>query len=334
MRVVELGLGAVGKENIRQLLKRGHEVVGIVDRQEVLDELDLGGLGLKQQDAVIEADLAKCLAAAGPDMLLQATKFDHDDMVDVVTKAAAAKCDIVSINPIVEIRDIFPETYEALDRVAREGGIRVLGVGAVPGFFSDMLPLFMTGACAEVSTVKFSRHNADFSKWGPAVIKAFGFDEMPARFRERTQSGEITLFRSLWQSAYLIARELGWPILETEDIREPLVSTRARNADHVQVKVGNVGGFSHRVVIHSTQSRRIEIEVTGIVDPQGEDEKAATIVEITGEPSMRVELSGDVLLSSGSLASSSARLINSMTALVSGKPGMRTSADLPLIACK
>jgi hypothetical protein len=334
MRVVQLGLGAVGKENIRQLLRRGHQVVGLVDRQEVLDEIDLGDLGLKRGDAVVDTDLARCLTAARPDMLLQATKFDHDDMVDVVTKAVAAKCDIVSINPIVEIRDIFPETYEALDRIARDGGIRVLGVGAVPGFFSDMLPLFMTGACAEVSTVKFSRRNADFSKWGPSVMKAFGFGEAPHVFKERSQQGEITLFRSLWQSANLITRELGWPVLEKEDIKEPLVSARDRNADHIQVEAGNVGGFSHRVVIHSTDARRIEIEVSGIVDPQGEDERAATTVEITGQPSMRVELSGEVLLSSGSLASSSARLINSMTALLSGQPGMRSSADLPLIACK
>jgi 4-hydroxy-tetrahydrodipicolinate reductase len=334
MRVVQLGLGAVGKENIRHLLNRGHEVVGIVDRQEVLDQIDLAELGFKSGDPILDVDLGKCLAASRPDMLLQATKYDPDDMIDVVTKAAAAKCDIVSINPIVDIREIFPETYQALDRIAREGGIRVLGVGAVPGFFSDMLPLFMTGACAEVSAIKFVRRNADFSKWGPAVIKAFGFGEAPELFRERTKNGEITLFRSLWQSAYLIAHQLGWPILDKEDIREPLVSERDRKADHVLVKAGNVGGFSHRVVIHSTDSRTIDIGVTGIVDPRGEDETTATSVEITGSPSMRFELSGDILLSSGSMASSSARLINSMLALVDAKPGLRTSADLPLIVCK
>lgn len=334
MRVVQLGLGAVGKENIRHLVKRGHEVVGIVDRQEVLDGVDLAGLGLKRGDVVLAADLAGCLAAARPDMLLQATKYDPDDMIDVVTKAAAAGCDIVSINPIVDVSEIFPEIHEAIDRIAREGGIRVLGVGAVPGFFSDMLPLFMTGACAEVSAVRFIRRNADFSKWGPAVIKAFGFGETPELFRERTKSGDITLFRSLWQSAYLIAHQLGWPVVSKEDIREPLVSTRDRKADHIHVKAGNVGGFSHRVVIHSTQSRTIDIEVVGIVDPSGDDEKTATWVEITGEPSIRVEITGEVLLSSGSMASSSARILNSMAALASGRPGLRTSADLPLIVCK
>lgn len=331
MRVIQLGYGAVGKENIRQLLNRGHEVVGIVDRREILDAIDLGGFDFKGRSPLLTDDLGECLARSKPDILLQATVWDPDDMIRVIGIAADAKCDVISINPIVDIRQIFPETYAELDRIAIAGGIRVLGVGAVPGFFSDVLPLVLSGVCADVSSVRF-RRCADFSKWGPSVLEKFGFGLTAEAFREGTKAGKITLFRSLWQSAHLIAAELGWPILEKEDIREPLVSDRARTAVHMTTSPGTVGGFRHRVVIHSTEGRTIDLQVAGFIDPKGIEEETAMAIEILGEPQMRVEVSGGVLLSSGSVVSSSARIINSIAALASGKPGVRTTADLRLIS--
>lgn len=333
MRVVQIGYGAVGKENVRQLVRRGHAVVGIVDRPEVLGQIDLAGLESGEARPSLEADLGACLAKCRPDVILQATPFDPDDMLAVVAQAAANRCDLVSINPIVDIRQIFPETYQAIDRIARQGGIRVLGVGAIPGFFSDIFPLFMTGVCAEVKSVRF-RRVADFSKWGLSVMEKFGFGLTPERFDEGAAAGHIGLFRSLWQSAHLIAHELGWPVLDKEDIRAPLVSQRDRTGVHLSIMAGTVGGFTHRVVIHAGEERTIDLQVIGYLDPQGEDERTGMSVEILGEPQLRVDLSGQLLLSEGAMVSSSARMINSMSVIGSGSPGFLTTAELPLISCR
>lgn len=331
MRVLQLGFGAVGKENIRQLLNRGYEVVAIVDRREILDAIDLGGFDFKGTAPLLSENLAECLARTKPDIVLQATVWDPEDMIRVIGAAADAKCDVITINPIVDIRQIFPDVYAELDRTAVAGGIRVLGVGAVPGFFSDVLPLVLSGVCADVSSVRF-RRCADFSKWGPSVLEKFGFGLTAEAFKQGAEAGKITLFRSLWQSAHLIAAELEWPVLDKEDIREPIVSDRARKAVHMDAPAGTVGGFIHRVVIHSTDSRTIDIQVAGFIDPQGGQEETSMAIEIVGDPQMHVEISGGVLLSSGSVVSSSARIINSIPALESGKPGVRTTADLRLIS--
>lgn len=333
MRIVQLGHGAVGKENIRQLVNRGHQVVGIVDKREVLDQIDLTSIGFRGKAPMLDVDLKQCIANSEADLVLQSTAFDPDDMLDVVTHAAAAKCDLITINPMVDIRQMFPELCRSLDQIAKEGGIRVLGVGAIPGFFSDVLPLTFSGACADVSVVKF-RRCADFSKWGPAVLKKFGFGLSPEIFSERIKAGEIALFGSLWQSAKFIAHELRWPIIETEEFKRPLISDRERNAEHMRVAAGSVGGFSHRVVIYSTSLRSIDIEVIGFVDPAGDQEQPGMSVEIIGDPQMRIDIGGDVLQSSGALVSSSARMVNSIGPLLTAPPGLRTTADLPLIACR
>lgn len=331
MRVVQIGYGAVGRENIRQLSKRGYELVGIVDRDDVLARIDSADLlGYKP---VLRQDLGECLRESKAQLVLQATPFDPDDMLRAITQAAKAKCDVVSINPIVDIRAVFPDLYATLNRIAEEGGIRVLGVGIIPGFFSDVFPLVMSGLCADVTTVRF-RRRADFSKWGPSVLERFGFGRSADEFHKGASAGTITLFRALWQSAHLIAHELRWPVTETSEYKEPLVSTRVRKADEMTVQAGTVGGFSHRVVIHSEGGRSIDIEVVGYVGPEGADEVPTMFVEIVGEPSMRIDVGGDVMSSAGAKVASSARMINSIASLANAAPGIRTTAELPEVACR
>jgi hypothetical protein len=56
------------------------------------------------------------------------------------------------------------------------------------------------------------------------------------------------------------------------------------------------------------------------MDPMGDDEKLEMSVEVEGNPQLRVDVQGDVLLSSGSVAGTSARMINSIGPLRTAKP--------------
>lgn len=99
----------------------------------------------------------------------------------------------------------------------------------------------------------------------------------------------------------------------------------------MSVSAGAIGGFCHRIVIHASGSRCIDLEVCGLMDPMGDDEKLEMSVEVEGNPQLRVDVQGDVLLSSGSVAGTSARMINSIGPLRTAKPGLRTTADLRLV---
>lgn len=334
MRVLQLGLGAVGRENIRQLLGKRHAVVAIVDRPEVIDGFDPGDFAFADAPPpTLSSDLAACLAATRPDVVLQATTFEPGDMLEVVRAVAQARADLVSINGIVDIQTLEPQLHAQIDALARGAGIRVLGVGAIPGFFSDMTPLVFSGCCAHVEAIRF-RRRADYSKWGPDVMRRYGFGLSPAAFEAAAAAGQITLFKSLWQSAYFLARELRWSVAEQHEEKRPLISERDRQGAYVSVAAGTVGGFSHRVTLVSDQGCRLELEVVGHLDPDGPDEEPGMALEIAGNAGMRVEISGGVLSGAGSLTSSSARMVNSMEPLRSAAPGLKTTADLPLVACR
>lgn len=333
MRVVQVGFGSVGRENLRQVAKRGYRLVGIVDRPEVLDEFDRAEFGVGGEPPTLESDLAKCLATSKADVVLLSTSYDPAHMLDVVTAAAAAKCDVITANGIVDVAEIDPQLSKDIGRIAEHAGIRVLGVGIVPGFFSDLLPLFLTGLCAEVSAIRFF-DRTDFDKYGADVMRRFGFGLAPEEFDAQAKAGTMGLFERLWQSAHFIAHQLGWPIVKTEEAKQAFVSDRERRGEYALVDAGTVGGFSHRVVIHSTGLRRIDIEVIGYLDASGPEEEPAMVIEILGNPTFRVDLSGDLLLSSGGVTSTSARMVNSIAALAASAPGFRTTADLPVVACR
>jgi len=333
MRVVQVGFGSVGKENLRQLAKRGHQLVGIVDRQEILDGIDLAKLVVRGEPPALESDLAKCLARSKADILLLSTSYDPAHILDVVIKAAAARCDVITANGIVDVIEIDPQLSEAIEQAAKEAGIRVLGVGIVPGFFSDLLPVFLTGLCADVSKIKFL-FRTDFDKYGPDVMRRFGFGLSREEFDAQAKAGTMVLFERLWQSAHFIAHQLGWPISKTEETKQAFVSDRERRGDYALVNAGAVGGFSHQVVIHSTEARRIDLEVVAYLNASGDEETPALFVEIAGNPTFRADFSGEVLLSSGGVVSTSARMVNSIAGLAAVAPGFRTTADLPAVVCQ
>ncbi|WP_454015000.1 hypothetical protein [Aquamicrobium terrae] len=308
--------------------------MAIVDTQKVINGIDLGDFAFGDAaPPMLSSDLSACLATTKPDVILQATTFEVGNMLDVVRAAATAGADLVSINGIVDTEALQPQLHDEIDAVAQKAGIRVLGVGAIPGFFSDFIPLVFTGCCSRVQSINF-RRRADYSKWGPDVMKRYGFGLTPEEFGKATEAGEITLFKSLWQSAYFVARELRWPIIEQFEEKRPIISDRDRKGEHMCIAAGTVGGFSHRVALVSEDGRRLDLEVVGNLDPDGPAEEPGMALEIAGNSGMRVEISGEVLTGAGSMTSSSARMVNSIEPLRAAQPGLRTTADLPLVACR
>lgn len=121
MRVVQLGFGAVGRENVRQLHERGHVVVGIVDTRSDLQDEVLRAFPALDASFAVGPDLAHCLRATRPDVILQATSFKEPEMVDVVRAAAVAGADLVTINGLAFIQRRYPQLFATVDSIARNG---------------------------------------------------------------------------------------------------------------------------------------------------------------------------------------------------------------------
>lgn len=329
MKAVQLGFGAVGRENVRQLVARGHEVVAVVDRLADLGPASLGPAA----GAVAVRDLRSALEAVQADVILEATSFDPDEFLRVVQAAADHRCDLVSANGIVNIARMYPPVHAEADRIARAAGIRVVGAGVVPGFLSDLLPLLLTGACAEVRAIEV-RRRSDFSKWGQDVMTRYGFGLAPPEFERQAHEGRVVLFKNLWQSVHMLADELRWPITATDELKQPHVSARPRRGDHMRIDAGTVGGFIHRVEARCGEGCSIRIQVEGFVEPQGPAEAPALDIQLSGRPDISLSVGGDLLHGAGVMASTSATMVNIAGALQRATPGLKSLADLSPIVCR
>lgn len=208
----------------------------------------------------------------------------------------------------------------------------MLGAGLIPGYLSDLLPVFMTGACARVESVEMKRVS-DFSGWGPDVMRRYGFGLRTPAFDAGVASGEIGLFKALWQSADMIAATLGWNIVGEKEWKEPILSDRVRRGAHVSVEPGEVGGFRHAVQLEDDRGRYVRIEVHGLIDPKGPQELPSNTVTLAGQPGMKLTLEGEICTAAGALAASSARMVNAISRLSQSQPGLRTTTDLPTVVC-
>lgn len=334
MKVVQLGFGAVGRENVRQLLARGHEVVAVVDKV-----ADLGPESLAQACSggafapLAARDIRACLEAVKADVILEATSFEPGEFLRVVRAAADHGCDLVSANGIVNISRMYPQTHTEANQIASAAGIRVVGAGVVPGFLSDLLPLLLTGACAEVNAIEV-RRRSDFSKWGQDVMTRYGFGLAPAEFERQTREGRVVLFKNLWQSVHMLADELRWDIGGSEELKQPHVSARPRRGDHMRIDAGTVGGFIHSVETRCAGDRRIRIQVEGFVEPQGPAEEPALEIHLTGLPDISLTVGGGLLHGGGVMASTSATMVNILGSLHRVAPGLKSVADLSPIVCR
>ena len=145
-KVVLCGMGAIGTEILSYLLKRSHEVVGVVDTdpQKVgRTAAELTGLPL----AVRVAGSIKEVALDGADVVIFSTRSRIPDIVDDISFAASAGADVVTTSEEMA----YPayaggEAAAALDWLAKEKGVTILGVGVIPGFVMVWVPALVISA--------------------------------------------------------------------------------------------------------------------------------------------------------------------------------------------
>src|SRR5262245_28478102 len=99
LRIVQLGLGPIGRESARLAARRGGlRLVGAVDTDPALEGKDLGAL-IDAPEAAglpVEGDLEEALARLRPDVVLQTTGSRLASVMDQIETIVAAKANIAS----------------------------------------------------------------------------------------------------------------------------------------------------------------------------------------------------------------------------------------------
>ncbi len=328
LRVVQMGVGAIGREVCRLVLDRPHlRLVGAIDTDKDLVGRSLSEvLGLKEDCGVtISNDVEGTLDACEPEVVIHTTTSRLPEVVHEIEHAARHGANVVSsTEELLFPRLNRPGEAARLEVAARDNNVAILGTGVNPGFVMDTLAVLATAVCSEVELIECRRVVDAATRRQPLQLKV-GAGLSVAEFNSLLAQGKMGHV-GLTESIALIATALGWQWDNIDQRTEPVIARRDIRTDYVQVRTGQVAGI-HNIGWATVEGReRIRLDLQMYV---GAEEPMDEVV-IRGKPNMTLCIPGGT---PGDLATA-AILVNAVPIIANAEPGLLTMLDIPIIRCR
>ncbi|HKY32544.1 MAG TPA: dihydrodipicolinate reductase [Candidatus Polarisedimenticolia bacterium] len=223
----------------------------------------------------------------------------------------------------------FPEAADPalagkLDRLARERGVALVGAGVNPGFAMDALALALAGASRGISHVTVERVLDPLSR-RRAFQKKVGLGLTYQEASRLVEAGELGHV-GLRQSAWLIARGLGWELTSMEERVRVLCEDEDPASPRRRQRPGaSVSGLHQVLRAREGDRDRITLEMVMAAGVEGPHDA----VTITGTPELKIWIPGGI---PGDEATVSCLVNAALQAASPPRPGLLTLLDLPLRA--
>ena len=319
--VVVLGAGSMGSA-IAKLLrdKPGLRLVGVYARAPGKVTFDPS-----HQQTLVSDQLEALLERTRPEIAIQATCSQIEDALPDICTLIRHGVNVISIaEELAYPSYAHPQQAEVLDRLASARGISVLGTGINPGFVLDLLPIVLSGACQRVDAINATRIN-DLSAYGPRVLADQGVGLTPDAFARHLREGRVRGHHGFEGSLAMVADALGWRLDHIEQSIEPIVSKVRRATPRVVVEPGQVAGCRHRATAYVQGRAAIVLDHPQQVQPELEAVCTGDLLEICGEPHIRLSGSPEI---PGGIATA-ALAVNAIPRVLAAAPGLRSMIDIP-----
>jgi hypothetical protein len=324
IRVLHMGLGPIGAAIVRQVASRqGFRSVGAVDIDPEKVGKDLGqviGLDRKLKVAVSD-DIKKAIKASKPDIVALCTSSALEKVLPQIEAITKAKVPIVSTTEELS----YPyysnkKLAKQIDKLARKGGVAILGTGVNPGFVMDALPITLTGVCERVDAIHIDRLQDARSRRLPFQQK-IGSGLTPEEFQERVQAGTVRHV-GLTESIAMIADAMGWKLSRITDEIKPKIAAKPISSQFLTVKKGHVCGLIQDGTGYRGDKAIITLHMEAYLGaPESYD-----AVRIDGSPALQMKIAGGV---HGDVATASIT-VNSMPKVIAAPAGLHTMRSLPI----
>lgn len=324
VRVAHVGLGAIGREVARLVLRRPD--LRLVAACDISPQLCGASLG-----SVLDEDLAHRVDVVGS--LADASLPDDGDglVVTHTTSSSITTClpDLLAavqagahvVSSCEELSYPWlraPEAAARLDAAARAAGVAVVGTGVNPGFAMDYLPVVLSGAAKRVDSVRVRRVQDAGLRRAPLQAKV-GAGITVAEFDHRVAEGTMGHV-GLAESAQAVAGALGWDPTSATDTIEPVVARVATPSTFGTIEPGRVAGIDQVALVQVDGVERVRLELTMAVGtaPSQDD------IWLTGDLDLHLCIPEGL---HGDLATA-AVVVNTIDSIRHAEPGLRVMSDL------
>lgn len=288
IRVVVLGVGAMGAIATRLLIDKGARIVGAVGRSPTKVGRDLGevaGLG-RQLGVPIESD-ADLVLSRGADIAVVCVGSYLSNMHSHFATCLGHGVNVVTI----EEETVFPWTTapdfaEALDKLARRNGVTLAASGAQDVFWLNLVSTLL-GAAHRVDRVS-GRCMWNVDDYGPEVASHLFIGQPKEAFDDFVASSGWPEFVARQTLEALVAR-LGLTVKTISSdvtpvvLGTPLLSTSL----NAEIPAGHMVGTIDRTFLSTREGPVFEFTMEGRV--YRENEADGNSWQVFGEPDLKLE---------------------------------------------
>jgi 4-hydroxy-tetrahydrodipicolinate reductase len=323
MKVLQIGLGPIGTAISRLLMQKpGWTIVGAVDIDPAKQGRDLGEVaGLEQRLGIpVCGDLPGMLQQP-IDVACLTTVSTFPEVLPTLEALVRA-----GVNVVASTEELFFPYYRyapqatALDTLAKQHGMSILGTGLNPGFMMDTLVLMLTSMCQRITRIAVTRV-VNASGGRRSLHKKIGVGLTPETFAEEAAQHHIGV-GSLVDSVAFLAHVLQWHLDDVKERFVPVIANKPLAAAQCQVQTGQVCGIRHTVkgIAHGKEAISLDVRM------YLEAENARDLLYLEGTPTFESTIKGlDI-----DDAAAAALLVNMAPLVYQASPGLLTVNNLPL----
>ncbi len=242
MNIGIYGFGSIGRLLAKYALKRGYEIIGVVDIDEKLMGKDIGEMiGLDEEYGVEVVNDPIVLSDA--DIVFHATSSYLDKIYPQLISVIELGVDIISTCETLAYPYYrYPVLARKLDEYARIYGSTVIGTGINPGFITDTLAIIMASSLPVIEKIHVVR-SIDASKRRTSFQEKIGVGKDPENIRKLLREGKITGHVGYIESIYLIADSIGVELSHVEEGQDIVIAEKDIVVNNIRVDKGKVKGI-------------------------------------------------------------------------------------------
>jgi 4-hydroxy-tetrahydrodipicolinate reductase len=325
VHVAHVGLGAIGREVVRLLMRREDlRLVGVCDIDPELVGRRIG--------SVLGGDTGGDTDGAGVTIAERLPEVSGDGLVVThTTSSSLARCLPELLTAVEAGASVVssceelsypwvqaPEAAARLDAAARAAGTAVVGTGVNPGFAMDYLPVVLSGAAKRVDSVRVHRVQDAGRRREPLQAKV-GAGITVEEFGRRVASGTMGHV-GLTESAQAVAAALGWDATGATETIEPVLAAAPTPSAFGTIEPGRIAGIDQVavVVVDGVERVRLHLQMAVGIGPSQDD------IWLTGEPDLHLTVPDGL---HGDLATAAA-LVNTIGSVRHAEPGLRVMSEL------
>lgn len=329
-KVALWGFGHMNKIILTYLKEKGYNLVAVVGHHDAgKDAGEVAGAGPIGVPITHADEGAKIISETKPVVCILATRSFLKDLAKPMRILAENRVNVITIGEEAFYSwNTEPQLTQELDALFRQNAVTLTGTGYQDAYWLYLATVLVGVTLKTEKLVCKTSFNVD--DYGIALCEAHGVGLTPEEFAKKfTPENSVPAY--VWNSNEALAVRLGWKILKTVQVYEPLVLSKpvVSKSYGGELAAGKVNGLKAVVITYAETpcGKKVEIETHQIGQVYYDDMEDYCHWQTHGTPSLELNCKKP-----DTVGITCASAVNRIPSVIAARPGYVTVNELGPLA--